>query len=616
MNGLPLSQFTAVPLSSYTSLDTLQRGFTKTGYQGQQYGNAFDAVADYHNLRAAGIAALFAMPLLGISVAIHEGYYAVNVSRKEQDLAAIFEAFLFPADGVEPEIISRGEFDIEEMRGEVKVSSRITGKSFTIKGTFSSLREEWKKDIQTAANSSGKKPSSKIMHLQNNIMCEQAVAQAMALYKALPGRNGDWSALSEGVVELTEATQAQINEGRGHEEMIAYAVEKLGLLCPGLLQEPEQSNVFALDLIKLASFPLTGKLVGRNLLADSRGNPATELFERAVKSHTRSTLPLFASLRKIDSHIVSYLDNPSLRAMRMVSVAARDQAEKKLIPQCLNFNQLEKESGPRGCTYFEHVNIARVRLKLVAITGNVALFAQFVTSLAKNNHIQTIHLDLSWNGLGKDIPMLSAVVQALSLLPNLKSLNIKRNHIGNAGAELISRLATLTSLDISSNQLGHAGAESIAKLTALTELDIGSNYVRDGGAACISKLLNLTSLDIRGNQIGEAGAECISRLPNLTSLNIRGNELRDAGAAFISTLSTLTSLDIYWNNIGKTGAELISRLPDLTNLDISDNELGDAGAQFISRLPKLKSLNISNNELGGTGKELISRLQKLNRLDM
>ncbi|MCD6026273.1 MAG: hypothetical protein K0R08_792, partial [Solimicrobium sp.] len=243
-------------------------------------------------------------PLLGISLLVNKEYHAVNIGHKEDELAAIFDALLFPPEGGQPAIISHGEFDIEEMGEELKVSSKVTGNSFTIKGTFSTLRDEWKRNIREAACSTVKKSSPKVVELHNKIILEQTIA----VYQSLPEAAGDRSGLGESVIELARGIQPDILKGMNTEDIITFALKRLGKSCPSVHQKSEQVNALIQLLIQLATPPLSGMENIKNWFSNSTESRAIEGFVLAVNHLNRSNSFVFSGTpREIAAQIVDYL---------------------------------------------------------------------------------------------------------------------------------------------------------------------------------------------------------------------------------------------------------------------------------------------------------------------
>ncbi len=196
-------------------------------------------------------------------------------------------------------------------------------------------------------------------------------------------------------------------------------------------------------------------------------------------------------------------------------------------------------------------------------------------------------------------------------MPQLTTLNIGGNNIGDAGAESISRMPQLTTLDIGANNIGDAGAESISHMPHLTTLIIRNNLIRDAGVRSISTMRKLKTLNLSSNLITDVQVEFISHMHQLTNLEIFNNLIGHAGAVFISHMHQLTRLNISGNHIGDVGAASISGLEKLGRLDISGNQIGPAGAASISDMSQLITLNIESNQIGDVGATSISDMSQL-----
>jgi internalin A len=141
----------------------------------------------------------------------------------------------------------------------------------------------------------------------------------------------------------------------------------------------------------------------------------------------------------------------------------------------------------------------------------------------------------------------------LFVLTQLRSLDLRGNKIGEAGAKAIASLTQLRSLNLGDNNLGEAGAKAIASLTQLTSLDLSDNKIGDAGAKAIASLTQLTSLALSNNSIGDAGVKAIASLTQLTSLNLAHTKVAD--------LTPLASLSMLWRlEISGTKVEDLSPL--------------------------------------------------------
>ncbi len=134
--------------------------------------------------------------------------------------------------------------------------------------------------------------------------------------------------------------------------------------------------------------------------------------------------------------------------------------------------------------------------------------------------------------------------------PNIKSLNLSRNRIGNVGiANLVglTGLTQLQTLDLSDNGIGNVGIANLVGLTRLTQLqtlDLSDNDIRDTGVAHLAGFNQLKTLDLSWNDIGNAGVAHLAGLNQLKILSLSYNSIGDAGAAHLAGLTQLKELKL------------------------------------------------------------------------
>jgi Ran GTPase-activating protein (RanGAP) involved in mRNA processing and transport len=133
--------------------------------------------------------------------------------------------------------------------------------------------------------------------------------------------------------------------------------------------------------------------------------------------------------------------------------------------------------------------------------------------------------------------------------------------------------ATLKSLDLDRSRVGNAGAAALGVAlrvnATLTSLAVAKNDIDDEGAAALAEALRvnatLTTLNLQDNRIGDAGAVALGGAlrvnATLTSLVLDFNRIGDAGAVALAEAlrvnAALTTLDLDYNGVGDVGADAL-----------------------------------------------------------
>ena len=203
-------------------------------------------------------------------------------------------------------------------------------------------------------------------------------------------------------------------------------------------------------------------------------------------------------------------------------------------------------------------------------------------------------MELRWNGqltswvekqecCVLDNKKFQLLIHSLWLMPQLQSLNLMGNHLGDAAikalAPYLKDCPNLQSLNLALNNLGDAGIKTLAFYLTdcpnLQSLNLGWNKISDAGLQTLASSLkdcpNLQSLDLGGNNLRGAAMQALAPhlkdCPNLQSLNLRNNYLGDAGmqalAPLLKDCPNLQSLDLYFNHLGDTGFKTL--IPHLKN---------------------------------------------------
>lgn len=209
----------------------------------------------------------------------------------------------------------------------------------------------------------------------------------------------------------------------------------------------------------------------------------------------------------------------------------------------------------------------------------------------------------------KDEDMLSLCV-LLKAHPEIKSLNLSANFIGNEGIKIIATsIKTLTSINVSYNKIGFEGAKLLANMN-LHSLDISGNQLGPEGAKAFANT-NLSRLVINNNNIGDKYLK-VFYSTKLTCLELRGNNITDKGIEEFAN-TTLASLDLSNNNIGVRGIRILADT-NLNILNLEDNNIGDEEAKILSKNKTLIYVKIFGTWISEEGKTLIREASERNKI--
>lgn len=136
-------------------------------------------------------------------------------------------------------------------------------------------------------------------------------------------------------------------------------------------------------------------------------------------------------------------------------------------------------------------------------------------------------LNLSMQGISNE--HISILLSFLDEHPEVTSLRLWQNQIGDDGTTALAGNTSLRSLNLDGNQIGDAGATALAGNTSLTSLSLWFNNIGDAGAIAFAGSTSLRSLELGVNRIGDAGAIALAASTSLRFLELGINRIGDAG---------------------------------------------------------------------------------------
>jgi hypothetical protein len=308
--------------------------------------------------------------------------------------------------------------------------------------------------------------------------------------------------------------------------------------------------------------------------------------------------------------------------------------------------KLDKKEGGRAVALLAHVHAKMsesFKLESLDLVGN-SLGAQGVGELRNLTILTDLKsLNLSRNCLGDERSVELRHLSSLAVLSGLESLDLSGNDLGNVDlSDVIGGEAAQKQLEkagISNKTFkplelveSHLMTSFSTKLKEGLSIDtgklgeklIGHAVVKELG--CLNGLGKLKRLNLSGNHITLHGVESLSvlgSLPVLEDLDLSRNDIEEEGAAHLGSLKgskSLTSLNLSTNRLKAKGVRALSNLQGLglVTLILANNLLtaGDGADALRSLLclEKLEKLDISKNELRKEGAGKLGQLGGLKML--
>lgn len=147
-------------------------------------------------------------------------------------------------------------------------------------------------------------------------------------------------------------------------------------------------------------------------------------------------------------------------------------------------------------------------------------------------------LDLS------DLSLTELPIEALTLFPSLRKLNIRKNALSGLPSSLAKYFPHLTVLNASQNALTELPNE-IGALRHLQKLQLEGNLIAELPTT-MSQLVMLEELDLRENALQLLDEDLGSHLPRLKTLLLANNQLSAIPRSF-NSLSALQQVDLSGN---------------------------------------------------------------------
>lgn len=127
------------------------------------------------------------------------------------------------------------------------------------------------------------------------------------------------------------------------------------------------------------------------------------------------------------------------------------------------------------------------------------------------------------------------------------------------------------------------------ELKELRYLDLRLTHIGDAGAVNLKHLTSLTTLNLFRTQVGDKGLSCLRNLRHLQTLLIGGTNVTDAGLVNLKSMKELKKVSLFQTQVTDAGIPHLRVLSKLESLLISGTKITDAGArELLKALPRLR----------------------------
>jgi thiol-disulfide isomerase/thioredoxin len=176
---------------------------------------------------------------------------------------------------------------------------------------------------------------------------------------------------------------------------------------------------------------------------------------------------------------------------------------------------------------------------------------------------------------------------------------------------LVGNLAELRTLNLHRTGISDAGVEHLKGLRHLTTLTIGNTRITNAGLKALTALEQLELIGLHGTRINDEGVIHLKAFPQLKSLFLSKSEVTDEG---LKTVKGLAGLELLWlaeSRITDAGLAELARLPHLKSLNLEKTGITDEGLSHLSGFKELVYLNVQGTQVTASG---LSRLASISRL--
>lgn len=183
--------------------------------------------------------------------------------------------------------------------------------------------------------------------------------------------------------------------------------------------------------------------------------------------------------------------------------------------------------------------------------------------------------------------------------------------VTNADLRLLSNRDEIRTLNLHRTGISDAGVEHLKSLSHLTTLTIGDTRVTNAGLEALTSLDQLQFIGLHGTRVNDEGVKHLKAFPHLKSLFLSKTDVTDES---INTVKGLTDLELLWlaeTRITDAGLAELAALSKLKSLSLEKTAITDDGLLHLAGLRELVYLDVRGTKVTVSG---LSRLTTRNKI--
>ncbi|XP_034488669.1 protein artichoke [Drosophila innubila] len=254
--------------------------------------------------------------------------------------------------------------------------------------------------------------------------------------------------------------------------------------------------------------------------------------------------------------------------------------------------------------------------------GSFQMFSSLHTLDLAGNSLAMINAD-TFAGLESTLMQLKLSQNRLTglggmplVLPELRSLDLSNNNLGEISPTIFSELENLQSLNLSGNHLAPLTPVIFKPLTRLQIIDLSHCSIRQLSGDLLAGLQDLKHIYLSGNQLQELQDGSFLNLWNISSIDLSNNRINSIRAGAFVNVMQLKRLDLHGNQLSAFKGEFFNTGTGIEELDISHNQLSYLFPSSFRIHPRLREIRAAHNKFSFFPAELITTLQYLQHIDL